>query len=131
MDCQPFKIYYADGTVLWGPPLTPIWEYPYDGVVCIAWGDPEKGSGDLGRVVLEQWDIYIYSDGLGWHGTNKYKDLLTHLGARGCGVGGVRSVLSGFWVPRSEYVSIIESAKIESGFDRKSACDPIREEGTE
>jgi hypothetical protein len=105
--------------------------YPYEGVICIAWNDPKKGAEALGRVVLEQWDIYIYSDELGWHGTNKYKDLMTHLGMKGCGSGGVRAVLSGLWVPRADFDAIIKRAKTDPGFDRKSASDPIREDGTE
>ena len=131
MECCPFKIYYHDKTVVEGPLDGDLWLFPYEGVQCIAWNDPTKGAGDLGRVVIDEWDIYIYSDGLGWHGTNKYKDLLTHLGMRGLGPGGVRSVINGLWLPRDIFDGIVKQAHTEPGFDRKSARDPLREDGTE
>jgi len=129
-----FKIYYGDGAPpIEGPPevLSSLWIYPYENVMCIAWNDPEKGVADLGRVVIDQWDIYIYTDGLGWHGTNKYQNLMTHLGMHGCGPGGVRSVINGLWIPRSNFDAIIKRAWEDPGFDRKSATDPIREDGSE
>jgi len=120
-----FGIYYGDGSVYDGP---------IDGILCsdnvqaIAWDDLEKGNQTVGRVVLQQWDIYIYSDPIGWHGTNKYADLLMHLG-KGIGIGGVRAVLTGGWIDRADYQSIIKRAETDGM--RKSAIDPVREDGSE
>lgn len=120
-----FKIYYGDGTTYTGTPEGA----PAHNVQVIAWDDPIKGNQDLGRVVLSDWDIYIYSDHVGsWHGTNKYADLLQHLG-RGCGPGGVRAVLQGAWVASDEFITI--RTRAETDGERKSASDPIREDGSE
>ena len=122
----PFRIYYGDRSIFEGEPENA----PAQNVQAIAWNDPVKGARDVGRVVLDQWDIYIYSDDIGWHGTNKYMDLLQHLG-KGIGPGGVRAVLTGRWIQYDRYQQIIELAKTEPGLDYKSASDPIREDGTE
>lgn len=120
-------IYYGDGTTFSGRPE----DAPPENVQAIAWNDPDKGAGDLGRVVLFEWDIYIFSDHVGsWHGTNKYADLLQHL-RRGCGPGSVRAVLQGAWIDRKTYVEIRRKAETDPGLDRKSACDPLREDGSE
>ena len=65
-----FRIYYGDGSTYEGEPEGA----PAQNVQAIVWNDPESGAQDLGRVVLHQWDIYIYSDDIGWHGTDKYTD---------------------------------------------------------
>lgn len=119
-----FVIYYGDGTTFSGRPE----DAPSENVQCIAWNDETKGPADLGRVVLHQYDIYIYSDGVGWHGTNKYADLMRYLG-RGCGVGGVRAVLSGEWLSRPKFDEILRKAETEPGLQPKSARDPMREDG--
>ena len=121
-----FRIYYGDGSTYDGPPEGA----PDQNVQAIIWNDPRKGATDTGRVVLHQWDIYIYSDDIGWHGTNKYMDLLQHLG-KGIGPGGVRAVLTGRWISPEGYTAILERAKTDEGFDRKSATEPVREDGTE
>lgn len=122
-----FKIYYGDETIFSGRPE----DAPNVNVQAIAWNDPTKGPEALGRVVLHEWDIYIYSDHVGsWHGTNKYIDLFQHLG-RGCGPGGVRAVLQGTWIRRELFLAIMKRARTDTGLNRKSANDPLREEGTE
>lgn len=122
-----FRIYYGDGSVYTGKPEGA----PYLDVQCIAWEDPTKGIMNLGRVVMSQWDIYIYSDHVGgWHGTNKYADLLMHLG-HGCGPGGVRTVLQGAWINRDDYFAIQKRAETDSGFKSKSAIDSHFEDGSE
>ncbi len=123
----PFKIYYGDGTVWSGRPE----DAPAQGVQAIAWNDPKRGASSTGRVVLHEWDIYIYSDHVGdWHGTNKYADLLMHLG-HGCGPGGVRAVLQGSWIEHSKFKEIIDRAWNDPGLSVKSATNPIVEDGTE
>jgi len=122
-----FRIYYGDGSVFDGQPE----DAPTTNVQAIAWNDPQKGVLNLGRVVLLEWDIYIYSDHVGgWHGTNKYADLLQHLG-KGCGSGGVRAVLQGAWISRADYFVIKKRAETDEGLKRKSAGDPNREDGSE
>ena len=122
-----FRIYYGDG----GEPYVGDPEdAPNQNVQAIAWNDPTKGAGDIGRVVLRDWDIYIYSDDIGWHGTNKFTDLLQHLGKR-IGVGGVRAVLTGRWITDGAFKEIVKRAEKDSGFNRKSANDPVREDGSE
>lgn len=123
----PFRIYYGDHEIYEGSPEGA----PPQNVQAIVWNDPVKGAEDLGRVVLNEWDIYIYSDDIGWHGTNKFTDLLQHLGRKGCGPGGVRAVLTGRWINRERYNEILTQARTEPGFERKSASDPIREDGAE
>ena len=124
MDC---RIYYGDGAVFEGKPeLAP----PHN-VQCIAWDDPIKGTEATGRVVIHQWDIYIYSAHVGgWHGTNKYADLLQHLG-QGCGLAGVRAVLQGAWIDRITYDAIYKRACNDEGLTRKNAVNPIIEDGLE
>ncbi len=117
-----FKIYYGDGSVYSGAPEGA----PAHNVQAIAWDDPEMSDKSVGRVVLHQWDIYIYSDAIGWHGTDKYADLLQHLG-RGIGLGGVRAVLQGAWINQKDYREIYNRACTDG--KRKSAIDPIREDG--
>jgi len=74
-----FTIYYGDGSVYTGLPEMA----PPENVQAIAWDD-ENGPDSIGRVVLSEWDFYLYSDGIGWHGANKYADLLRHLKKRPC-----------------------------------------------
>ncbi len=121
------RIYYGDGSIYEGPPEGA----PPNNVQAIAWNDPTRGAEELGRVVLSEWDIYIYSDRVGgWHGTNKYADLLQHLGY-GCGIGGVRAVLQGAWIARETFQAILDRAKTDPGLNRKTANNPIREDGTQ
>ncbi len=118
------RIYYGDGAVYDGLPEGA----PANNVQAIAWNDPAKGYRNIGRVVLQQWDIYIFSDDIGWHGTNKYADLLQHLG-KGIGPAGVRAVLTGRWITRDDFDEIIKRAQTDG--TRKSATDPVREDGSE
>lgn len=122
-----FRIYYGDGTVFGGAPE----RAPTENVQAIAWNDPDTSVGDTGRVVLTDWDFYIYSDHVGsWHGTNKYADLLLHL-KKGCGPGGVRAVLQGEWIGREQFKAIRERARTDPALDRKTAVDPRFEDGLE
>jgi len=124
---QPFRVYYGDGTTYEGSPEGA----PTDNVQAIAYNDPKKGPENTGRVVLTEWDFYIYSDPVGgWHGANKYADLLRHLKI-GCGPGGVRAVLDGQWVDYKRYKKICDRAWHDSGLDFKTAMDPVREDGRE
>lgn len=117
-----FRIYYGDGTTYEGSPEGS----PSQNVQAIAWDDIDDRAANIGRVVLCEWDFYIYSEGIGWHGANKYCDLLLHLTKRPCNV---RAICLGEWVPRDKYRKIIKSA--ETGGKPKSATDPIREDGLE
>ncbi len=122
-----FRVYYGDGSVFEGRPE----DAPAKNVQFIVWDDPDKGVGDLGRVMLYNYDLYIYSDHVGgWHGTNKYADLINHLGY-GCGPGGVRAVLQGQWIARDKFNEIRRKAENDPVFRRKSARDPDREDGAE
>lgn len=122
-----FRIYYGDGTTFEGLPENA----PSHNVQAIIWNDSVRGPEDLGRVVMSEWDIYIYSDHVGgWHGTNKYADLLQHLG-HGCGAGGVRAVIQGAWINREAFKDIMKCAETDTGFNKKSARNPIREDGSE
>lgn len=120
-----FRIYYGDGTVYSGDAVWSPAGYKHKGVQCIAWTDPDKSVKTTGRVILHEWDIYIYSTDIGWHGTNKYADLLMHLED-----GNVRRVLTGRWVERDQYKAIYKRAKTDPGFDEKSAIDPMYEDGS-
>lgn len=124
---QDFILYFGDGSEYLGQ-IEDIPTAKADEVQAIAWNDPDKTNQGLGRVVLEQWDIYIFSDSIGWHGTNKYADLMTHL-RKGIGPGGVRCVLSGLWMDKPEFDAIIRRAKNDPRLNVKSASDPIRENG--
>jgi len=121
-----FRIYYGDGSIYEGEPEGA----PPHNVQCIAWDDPNTSVESIGRVVLHEWDIYIYSDPIGWHGTNKYADLLQHLG-RGIGRGGVRAVLQGAWISEACYKAIRKRAETDPGMNRKNANHPLREDGRE
>lgn len=120
-----FRIYYGDGSTFEGKPE----DAPAKNVQCIVFNDNAPELSNIGRVVLSQWDIYIYSDDIGWHGTNKYADLLQHLG-KGIGLGGVRAVLQGTWIARDKYFEIQERAKTDPPFINKSATRPL-EDGSE
>lgn len=120
-----FRIYYGDGSTFEGDPE----DAPASNVQCIVFNDSATEISNIGRVVLSQWDIYIYSD-IGWHGTNKYADLLQHLG-KGCGPNGVRAVLQGTWIARDKYFEIQRRAKSDPPFVNKSATRPVDEDGNE
>jgi len=111
-----FRIYYGDGTTFEGQAE----DAPADNVQAIVWNDPNRGSHHVGRIVLHEYDLYIYSDPIGWHGTDKYFDLIQHL-QQGCGVGGVRAVLTGRWIPWNKYQLIVTQATSDAGFDPKSS----------
>lgn len=118
-----FRIYYGDGSTYDGPPQ----DAPPDNVQCIAWSDPDLGEANIGRAVLRDWDIYIYSDGIGWHGTNKWADLRRHLSLRPCKV---RAVCFGEWIPRERFAEILARAENDPDFRAKSARWPAFEEGS-
>ena len=120
------RIYYGDDTIYEGLPVDAPSGKEHDGVQYIAWNDPTKGTQDLGRVVLSEWDIYMYSADLGWHGTNKYADLLMHLED-----GKVERVLIGKWINGAKYQSMGQKARTDPGLERKSATNPLREVGRE
>jgi hypothetical protein len=121
----PFRVYYGDGTTFEGKPE----DAPCTNVQCIAYDDTRCNTHDIGRFVLSDYDIYIYSDPIGWHGTNKYADLIQHL-HQGCGLGGVRAVLTGLWIDRDTFYAIRERATIDPPFRSKSA-GALVEDGTE
>ncbi len=111
-----FKIYYGDGSTYSGLPESA----PVENVQAIVWNDPAKGANHIGRVILREYDLYIYSDSIGWHGTDKYYDLIQHL-QQGCGPGGVRAVLTGRWIPWEDYQAILQRVHADPDFDPKSA----------
>lgn len=127
-----FRVYYGDGSTYTGQGetrnrISGPEGAPTQDVQCIAWDDPARGISDTGRVVLTDWDLYIYSDNVGgWMGTNKYADLVRHVQD-----GGVRAVLEGKWIKREKYREIKERAYTEPGLRPKSARTPHLEDGTE
>jgi len=120
------RIYYGDDFIYVGDAAGSPSGKEHDGVQYIVSNDPAKGPADLGRVVLSEWDIYMYSSDLGWHGTNKYADLLMHLED-----GKVERVLIGKWINGAKYQAMGLRAWNDPGLDRKSATDPLREVGRE
>ncbi len=118
------RIYYGDDTTYWGVPEGA----PRTNVQAIAWDDPTRGTGDIGRIVLTEWDMYIYSDDIGWHGTDKYFDLIQHL-QKGCGPGGVRAVLTGRWISWEAFTAIRHRAQTDPDLRTKSANRPKFEVG--
>ncbi len=124
-----FRIFYIDGSTFDGRPEDAPALLP---VLCIIWNDPDKSNQGIGRPIVKEWDIYIYSDGVGgWHGTNKYGDLMNHLKQQGCGPGGVRRVLDGLWMNTEVYKNILAIAAKDPDFFPKSARDPLVEDGRE
>lgn len=115
-----FRVYFHDESVFSGdrPEDVPTNKW----VQAIAWDDPVRGERAIGRYVLTEYDFYIYSDGVGWHGTDKYSDLLNHL-MKGCGPGGVRAVLQGQWIDRQTFFAIRDRAYNDPGLNVKSAVD--------
>ena len=116
-----FRIYYSDGSTFEGEPE----DAPAEHVQCVAFNDPDLGYETVGRRVLRDWDIFIYSEGIGWHGTNKYADLRHHLVHSK-----VRRVLFGEWIPRDQFKAILHRAETDPPFRVKSATDPT-EDGSE
>ena len=120
-----WRIYYGDETVFEGQPE----DAPVHNVQAIAYVDDDPRDINVGRVVLESWDFYLYSDHVGgWHGTNKFTDILMHL-ERGCGPGGVRAVLRGLWIERAKFLKIVNRAKTDAGLPPKSSVKPPIEDG--
>lgn len=121
-----FRVYYANGTTYEGD----ITKAPPREVVCIVTEDGEpNGALRVGRRVIHGYDFYPYSDGLGFHPTNKYSDLLWHL-QKGMGEGGVRAVLTGIWVGQKTFRAIMDRAETDGGFPRKSASELTEDGGT-
>ena len=119
-----FRIYYSDGSTHDGDPESAAGEH----VQCIALDDPSRGAENIGRIVLRDWDIFIYSEGIGWHGTNKYADLRHHLAMTPCKV---RKVVFGEWICREDFKELLRRAETDPPFREKSANDLILEDGTE
>lgn len=113
-------VYYHDGSTWNGHP----WDAPAFGVVCVAWDDPDRSWRGVGRVVLQEWDFYLYSGDIGWHGTSKYSDLLNHLAKRPMTL---RAVLQGLWIPRERFLEIVHKAETDG--QPKSARHPLLEVG--
>ena len=129
MNYDNFRIYYGDGSTCDGSPETvrdcPA-GWPRYGVQYIIANDAEKGNQSLVLLTVFNEDIYIFSTDIGWHGTSKYADLMTHLEH-----GKVERVLAGLWIPRVNFLAIQERAIHDPDFNRKSANDPAREDGTQ
>ncbi len=121
------RITYFDGDIFSGEPE----DSPFKPIICIACNDPTRGAGDTGRIVIFEWEIYICSNDIGWHGTNKYADLMNHLGVKGCGMNGVRCVRPGLWIDNQFYKNLLKDARMCVDLARKSANNPIREDGRE
>jgi len=117
-----FRVYYGDGTVYEGD--NPDLIQKLDDVQCVAWDDPTRGSGDIGRIVLHEWDMYIYSEDIGWHGADKYYDLIQHVQK-----GSIRALLTGRWMEYVAYCEIKKRAYADPGMRRKSATHPKFEDG--
>lgn len=98
-------------------------------VQAVVFNDDTDSTYSVGRIVLQQWDYYLYSDGLGWHGVNDTVDLIRHLVIRGIGEGGVRVVLLGAWIDRAVWNRILSKAARDPDFKHKSGRDPLRESG--
>lgn len=120
-----YKIYYGDGSTFDGDAdnvkIAPA-GWPSFGVQYIIGNDPAKGNQSTGLLTVYNVDIYIYSSDIGWHGTDKYHDLMTHLEH-----GKVIRVLAGLWIPRPRFLEIQNRALNDPDFNRKSAIDPARE----
>ncbi len=123
MDC---RIYYGDGSTYDGPAHLAPPAYPRLGIQYIIGNDAEKGNQSLGLLTCFNNDIYIYSSDIGWHGTNKYGDLMNHLDR-----GKVERVNPGLWIPRNAFLEIQKRATTDPDFKPKSANDPVREDGAE
>lgn len=102
-----------------GPPE----DAPPRGVVCIAFKDNAPALYNCNHLILKEWDYYIYSSDIGWHGTSKTSDLLNHLGKRPMTV---KAVLQGLWIPTPDFHAIIKRAEQEHP---KSALNPLLEDG--
>lgn len=122
-----FRVYYGDGSMVESDDPASV---PVDNVQAIAWNDPTRGYGDIGRVVLREWDFYLWTEAVGeWHGTNKFFDVLQHIRANG--IQGVQAILFGQWIAPSVWREIIRRAETEPGLDAKNAGDALREDGRE
>lgn len=111
----PFVIYYGDGSTYIGPPEGA----PARDVQCIAVPDPSDKMKNVGRFVYHAWDFYIYSDRVGgWHVTNHVHDLIDHL-SQGCGLGGVRAVLTGRWIDSAVFKEIHHRAMTDGELPRR------------
>lgn len=122
-----FRIYYGDGSFFEGRPE----DAPVHNVQCIALDDADEAFGQRGRIVMEGWDLFIYTDAVeGWVGTNKYADLLMHL-EDGLGPGGVRAVLRGRWIERKAFQAIRDRAFNDPGFLERRVSYEALEDGIE
>ncbi len=121
-----YRIYYGDGSTYGGDVTKAPAAKDRDGVQCIIWNDPDLTNQQIGRVVMHDYDIYIYSTDIGWHGTNKYADLMMHLEN-----GKVLRVLSGLWIDREKYKEIERRATKDPTFKRKSGANPVIEDGAQ
>ena len=117
-----FRVYYGDGTIFAGDNPE---DAPTQNVQCIAWNDPIRGVANTGRIVLHDYDLYIYSDKTGWMATNKYADLVRHVQD-----GGVRTVLEGKWIDRESFKRIKDQAWSDLPLVVKSATESV-EDGVE
>lgn len=119
-----WRIYYGDGSVYdntYGKP-----EYaPKLNVQCVVVNDQgthsydkELQSMEVGRLVLHDWEYYIYMDDTGWFGVNNLVDMVDHVLHS---VHKIRCVLKARTLPTIEFKNIYKRAWNDPDFPPKSA----------
>jgi hypothetical protein len=119
-----WRIYYGDGSVYddsYGKP-----EYaPKLNVQCIVVN--EKGSKsydaelellDVGRLVLHDWEYYIYQEDTGWFGVSNLVDMVDHVLHS---AHKIRCLLKARTLPTAEFKKIYKRAWNDPDFPPKSA----------
>ena len=123
MDFQTSAIYYGDRSIYRGRPE----DAPNQNVqgIIIPPIKPTTADAFYRHRLISECDLYVYDDAAGgWLGIEacrektkegkcrcQFHDLMRHIRANGCGVGGVRAVLEGLGIERDLYLDIIHKAQ--------------------
>lgn len=116
-----WRIYYGDGTTFDNTMGDPV-DAPAYNVQCIVSIEPgmdnEQLIKDSGKLLLHNWQYYLYRSDLGWFGCFTDFDLLDHFIAYAPVITAVKKART---VPHKDYVSVMSRAMGDVDFPDKSA----------
>lgn len=116
-----WRIYYGDGTTFDNNMGSPH-DAPAYNVQCVVTIDPGMHNEDIikdtGKLVIHNWQYYLYRCDIGWFGCFTDFDLLDHFVAYAPLITAVTKART---IPHKDYVDIFRRALNDPDFPNKSA----------